>query len=388
MNLQLVERGPVRVYPSGIARAMLRRESQRVTLADRLREIYRGSEVEKRHAAGLQLHMALGINAASGPGFNGNFASIFPGALQIIQTDLGLTYGGTPFAAGTTPPVVTSTGALTAKPVPILAKCTNAAAIGSGAQFSIYYDGTGTTPAMTGVTPAVGTPIALTGVGAGLSWTWAAGTAALNNTWTATGTVSADQTSNHLDAAQATATRQPIVGIGLNGRVHLQSDGVDDYLQSNLALPNPTITPTYIYGVVRDDSWISGRGICGPTTNFAGRIMQLTGTNNLIQGGFGNVGNAVATTTGTWNRLKSYVTGSSATALLQVGSTVAAGADDGHQNTACTAFNLFGERVTTFAACSWLLFVALPYLPSAAQIAAADAAVNSVLGYGAGNVGL
>lgn len=217
--------------------------------------------------------MWIGGGSISIPGdplivaFNGNFASLFPGAYQSLQADLGLTYGGVPLAnAGNTATTVLSlTGALPTVPVPIWARATNSLAIGAGATFSIYYDGTGTTPAMIGVNPAVGVPVALTGAATGLSVAWAAGTSVNGNTWKATCAALADQTPNAKNMSQAIAAKQPVVGLDASNNLELQFDGVDDELNGLLTLPAPGTTPWAMFGVVRHDTWAASDVLISPS---------------------------------------------------------------------------------------------------------------------------
>lgn len=154
-------------------------------------------------------------------GFSGNFAQLFTSLglspYHVQQMDMGITYGGTPAATGTTPPVGTLTGTLTGPYIPLWFVCTNTAAIGSGATFSAYADDAGVTPFMTGITPTAGVPVALTGVGAGLLMAWAAGTATVADAWKAGASAVADQTTNAVNFANATASEQPPVGLGING---------------------------------------------------------------------------------------------------------------------------------------------------------------------------
>ncbi len=153
-----------------------------------------------------------------------NFATLLSSPLQSVQTDLGLTYGTTPLASGTAPPVATLSGSLLKDgAVPLWFKCTTLGVIGAGAVFAAYVDGTGTTPIMSGITPTAGVPIAITGSAAvsGISVAWAAGTAATDNVWEATCAGLQDQSGNGLHYTQPTASLQPVIGIGLNGKASL-----------------------------------------------------------------------------------------------------------------------------------------------------------------------
>lgn len=203
-------------------------------------------------------------NAVVAAPFNGNFASLFPGAFQVVQSDLGLTYGGTPLAAGTTPVVGTITGTLATTPVPILFTCTTPGVIGAGAIFAASFNG-GVSNAMTGINPAAGTPFPLTGAATGLSMTWAAGSALADNTWTATSVSLSDQSGNGFDYSQAVAGKQPIITVGVNGKPGLLSDGVDDFFASLLNLPTPAATPFTQILIGKVVSWTLNRLLCGGT---------------------------------------------------------------------------------------------------------------------------
>jgi hypothetical protein len=191
--------------------------------------------------------------SGGGAAFNGNFATLLSGPYQSAQTDLGLTYGDTPLASGTTPPVATLSGTLTKDgAVPLWFKCTTGGVVGSGAVFAAYIDGTGTTPIMTGIAPAAGTPVAITGsaVLAGMSAAWAAGTANVDNVWKAKCAGLQDQSGAGLHYTQPLAARQPTIGIGLNGKAELIMAG-NIYLTSAYNMATPT---TQII-VMRRNSW-------------------------------------------------------------------------------------------------------------------------------------
>jgi hypothetical protein len=223
--------------------------------------------------------------AASGPI---NFATYFPGAYQIVQTDIGLTYGSTPYAAGTgTPPVGTLSGTPSGAVVPLLFKCTTAGTIGSGAVFAAYADGTGSTPFMTGITPSAGTPVSLTGVGAGMSMAWAAGTAALNHTWTATCSGLADQSGNARHYTQTSPTLQPLITLGPNGVASIANPTAANgirYLESTWAAPGTT-TPMMILAVFRALGWNAGSGRLIGDASFGNAlaILQLDGSSPALE---------------------------------------------------------------------------------------------------------
>lgn len=311
--------------------------------------------------------------------FNGSFATLFPGAFQVVQTDLGLTYGGTPLATATntSTTVLTLTGTLATVPVPIWAVATNTLAIGAGAQFNIYYDGLGVTPAMVGVTPAVATPVALTGAATGLSLAWSAGASVNADSWKATCAGLADQSGNTKNYSQATASKQPIVTVGLNGKPGLLGDGVDDFFTSTFNLPDQAVTPWLVYFIMNQITWVSGRRPLGVNsgTNFG--LNQQSSSPNLstLNGGVLNPGLAV----GVWGVVESQML-NGATSFERMGTTKVTGALAFGPNAGGT--QIFG---TASANAANVEMLALIYAP-AQSTAAVAAAVNSAAGYGVGNV--
>jgi len=318
---------------------------------------------------------------AAGSAFSGNFATLFPGAYQVAQTDLGLTYGGTLLAAvgnaGTT--VVTLTGSLSSVPVPVWAVGTNSAAIGSGANYNIYYDGIGTTVAMN-VTPAsAGVAVPLTGAGTGLSLTWSAGTCAPGDLYRATCSALGDQSGNGLGYSQATASKQPIVGPGLNGRVSLIHSGSS--LVSLLNLPVPGTTPYYTAAVFRQLSWGSSLTMWGRTSGLGETVFQSTGgpsPNLTSYSGTGITGNTGAPL-GTW--VDAEIKRSNAAGdTHKFGATTVTGSSG---NNATTGMEIGSATGTSFGNIELLLLVHTPNLP---DWVAFRAAVNSAAGYGVGAV--
>lgn len=200
-----------------------------------LRAASKPSKPSSSLASGFGLGLGLPqYNPTPAPSGIG-YAALIPNAYQILQSDVGVIYSTTmqPVAGNTATTVVSLTdarsSALTAIPVQI--KATNALAIGSGGQFSVSFD-FGSTYPITGITPTAGTPVALSGLGAGISLTWAAGTVVLNNVWNAAAATWNDRTTNAKNATQATLSRQPIIIPGPNGVPEILFDGVDDFLNS------------------------------------------------------------------------------------------------------------------------------------------------------------
>lgn len=354
---------------------------------DILRRRYRVRRPEHRRA------MYIGGGGVSIPGdaaaiaaasFAGNFASLFPGAYGVWQTDSGFTYGGTPLvtSGNTSTTVLTLTGSLATVPVPILAKATNTLAIGAGATFNIYYDD-GTTPAMTGITPAVNTPVALTGAGAGLFLAWAAGTSVTNNSWKATCAALADQTANGNAHAQATASLQPVVTVGLNGKPGLLFDGVDDLLDAaTLNLPAPSVTPWSAFLVFRLASFTAFAnprilsGISSSVDILFGN--GSAGGSNIFASGFGPT-SPKPSSNAIYYALDFSFTNSTADYLRVGNSAAVTGVSSG--SSAPTGRRIGGGGAT-FSNMELLMIAYAP--PQSAT--AWRAAVNSAAGYGVGAI--
>lgn len=340
-------------------------------IAERLR---RRKLRASHYGMGVSLSIDVFDQSSSTGGFNGNFSTIFTGALQIVQSDLGLTYGGIPVATAgnTSTTVLTQTGTIAGVYVPILVKATNTLAIGSGAQFSISYDG-GSTFAMTGVTPTAGLPVALTGAGAGLSISWTAGTSVINDAWRATCAGLADQSGNVKDYSQALAAKQPVLGVGINGRCSVDWDGVDDVLASTLATPVPGVTPYFFYGVWRAAAKGSAMQMLGDTGGISHVIDSNLGTLADVRQFNGGSANSQAMAANTWLRVHARF-GNSIADFLKIGSAVAITGQNAGNNAGSGA--LLGAATAAGAQSSPLKLVLAVFTPVATQFAAADAAVT------------
>lgn len=259
------------------------------------------------------------------------FAMAFPAAYQVLQFDQGLLYGGTPkaTAGNTATTIVSLSGVITGAAVPIWVTSTNSATVGSGATFSVSFDG-GSTQAMTGVTPTAGTPVALTGAGLGMSIALTAGTGVSGNSWKATCAGLDDLAGNGNDASQFAAAKQPIVTVGVNGKPGLLFDGVDDTMSAPLQLPVPGTTP-----------WCGAMVMRRPTTQAAndrlvndnsdrGALLLTAATSIRLynQGTFGPT--ATGLPTNTWGAVD-WMFSNSASDRIQTGSgAVATGAGAGN----------------------------------------------------------
>lgn len=148
----------------------------------------------------------------------------------LWYADRGLTLGGTLLAQGTTPPVVTITGATGASVGLHLEIDSVAGGTGLGqATFKVSLDN-GSSYLLTG--QLTGASVAL---GAGLVASFAAGPYNINNKWDGTVSGQADQSGVGRHLLQATAAKQMLcVAPGVNLQPVVRGDGVDDFLQTTL----------------------------------------------------------------------------------------------------------------------------------------------------------
>lgn len=298
----------------------------------------------------------------------------------MLQSDLGLTYGGTLLAnaGNTSTTVLTLTGSLATTPVPLWAVATNTLAIGAGAAFNIYVDGLGVTPLMSGVVPAAGAPIPLNGAASGLSLTWSVGTSVITDGWKATCAGLADQTANGKDAIQVGVTRQPVITRGLNGKPGLQFDGVNDVLTSTVGTLLAGIHLALIVG--RVTALASGANSIIGGDGFFGTIYQNTPTTFTE---YNNVAANAVTFSALTNQRWAGVYHNGASDSLRIGSTPivtggSAGAGNGNNRH-------IGATGTVPGQFGFLEVFAVIYCP-VQDYSAFDAAINSAAGYGPGSV--
>jgi len=307
--------------------------------------------------------------------FNGSFASLFPGAYQVLQSDRGLTYGGTPLAAAgnTSTTVLTLTGTLATAPVPIRVKATNTAAVGS-ATFDISLDG-GASFSSIGTPPTAGVPAPLTGAATGLSLTWSAGNSVINDTWNATAAASADQSGNAKDFTQANPAKQMVVTVGLNGKAALLWDGVDDVYNSALTMPANPVFDWKVWRKVTEPSGISLH--CGGIAGLS-HVLNCPGVATTLSTFASGGGNTVNITLNQWMRTEAYFSNSASDYTKAGSGAPVSGTNAGAAAT--TAGYQIGNCVNVagrFSNMELLIHALMPYLPSAGQLAAANAAVST-----------
>jgi hypothetical protein len=319
-----------------------------------LRKTYSGPGFGSRSFACLGLGMGLGIGLGSGLGVPGGgpLSSQFaPGTLVLaMQSDIGVTYDTavTLNAGGTSTSVVTLGGTLTNAQVPVLVKATNSATVGSGATFDISYDG-GSTFAMTGVTPTAATPVALTGtgIGAGRTLTWAAGTGVTNDTWEAYAAGWADGATSPHNATATTAAKRPKITVGTGGKPGLLGNGTSTAFTTTLILPQPSVTPTHIYVVGRaPTNPASNRCIAGAAGGAS--IFFGIGTGPVLNQYDGTFANSSAFVANTWYAFQGGFTGG-VSDYTKAGSAVAVNGGNAGNNTPAAGVCLLSANVGFYA---------------------------------------
>jgi len=319
---------------------------------------------------------------SSAAGFNGQFASLFPGAYQVLQSDLGLTYGGTPLATGTTPPVGTLSGSLATVPVPLWFKCTTAGPIGGAARFAAYADGLGVTPFQTNIAPAAGVPVALAAPCVGLSHAWAAGTAALDNVWKATCAGWADQTANGLNASNVVPATQPVITIGLNGKPGLLFDGINDVLRHAMIASGTNPLQMIVIGRLLNNA-SANQCFIGDAFDGTGAILCLGSGGNVIRMFNGVHANPVTPASLLVPiRISATFTGSIADEM-RAGSVSATGTSAGALHSIQQPGIGTDEAFSLYANAEIFCVIRTPPV---ASLAAFDSALNSAAGYGPGAI--
>lgn len=319
---------------------------------------------------GIGLGIGLGVNSGANGGFNGVFTSLgWTGLEQLFQSDVGLAYDAAAVATAgntsTTTIAIANSGSTA--PCALLIKSTNTLAIGSGATFSIYADG-GTTPFMTGVTPTAGVGVALTGVGAGATLTWTAGTSVTNDTWKSATNLWNDQASSPHNGTSSGANR-PLIVPGTGGKLALSGNGTNTNLATTFNFPAaPATTNQYIYLLARLTATPGGNAaLCAVP---GGGTFAIYGTTApLIQQYQGTLANGSTPTINTWYLISAKFTGSVSDSL-KLGSAAAVSGTSAGNAAPAGSFAYFSATSGFFCACD-IMFAAVATSPAPAGLGAA-----------------
>lgn len=321
-----------------------------------------------------RLQCGLGIGLGQGGPMQGllggipNFAAIVPGAYLIVHADRGITYGSNlrATAGNTSTATMAVSGTLTSgRAVPIWLVLTSTTA------GNVYYDGAGTTAAMTGVSVSSGVGIALTGAGSGITITPSAGTLVSGNSWKATWSTAPDQSGNGNNATAINAGEQPLIGVGVAGRSTI-SCAAAHRLVSAVTTGSPSTTPLSLYLALAATSVVGQQIYVG--SDGRPTLYSSTGNVNNLTQYLGGAGPSSALTTAA-TRIMATWTGSG-TDTLKVG---AAGTLTGAavSNVGLLSLGIGGSSGATFySTMSCYLVIAAPSI-SAGTMAALDAALTS-----------
>lgn len=307
--------------------------------------------------------------------FSGDFGALFTGVLTSVASHVGLVEGTTLLHSAGSGPVLTFSGTRTGSPTAITVTCpTTGGARGTWLGLVTYGDGS--TQAFTSAAT-----VALTGLGAGLTLNIATGTAVTTDVWKATAATWTDQSGAGKNFTEATASLQPVIAVGPNGKACVKFDGVDDTMSAAVGLAAPGTTPYTYLAAVRIDAWSSNTCIIG-ADSFVARVMMEGSSPQIKQGNSG--GNLVTggPAVGAFGRLIAEYT-NSASDLIKFGS-VPVNGTSAAENSSTFAITLATTGSLAAGAVSFLHFIALNNVPTAPQLSAYDAAIASF--YGAGNV--
>jgi len=309
-----------------------------------------------------------GIGDAAGA-FNGNFNSIFPAAYQSVQTDIGLTYGGTMLAAGTAPPVLTLTGSVAGVAVPIRVEATSSGALGVW-QGKVSYDGGSSFPQ----TFTSAATIPLTAGATGLTLNIAAGNATgpADNFWLATCSALADQSGNAAHYSQATPANQAVITPGLNGCPGLLLDGTNDDFGSTLSQPAPGTQKWCVFGVFKHITW-NTNDVPFASRNTADGLTSSGVTPQMVFFNGSSIPANNGATLGSWVEFEVELQNTAAD-RLKLGTVTTTGIAGNAVLLNPRIGSLGGSRFSNME------FLALVYVPGTPNFAAARAAVTAKYG--------
>lgn len=187
---------------------------------------------------------------------------------------------------------------------------------------------------------------------------------------------------NGFAASQATGSKQPILGTGVNSRPKITFDGVDDVLiDSVLDLPAPGTTPIFAWGIINQITWAASKAVWGAgSVGSVAQITGLTSTPNLVSYAgvaTGPLNNGAAL--GSPVRVEQFHNNNT-TDYLKLGSVSVTGVNTGNGNPAAS-WNL-GAALNASSFGNFDIYACLVFSgkPSGAELSALDAAVTSWYG--------
>lgn len=307
-----------------------------------------------------------------------NFKAVAGAKTKVdLQADTGITIDGTPVAAGTAPPAVTWSGALTAAAnyVPFL-QC-DGAGVRAVATFKVSWDGGATFP-LTGQAISSGSLALTTPLGNTLTVSFPSASYLTDNTYTAVCSTWVDQSGNGLDFSNSTAGSQPrIIYQALNGHLGIKFDGTDDFLRATTVAVAPGTSPAFLWMLVKQDTWTSGDKICGGSNSgltifqsaTTPKLRQFTGTN----------GTQVNLTTATYKRVQASYQNSTSD-FIQAGSNTGTGTNTGNVGATNMALGCSAAGAA-FSDCTIISFGwGENWVPSAGDLTSLDTVATNIGG--------
>ncbi len=201
-----------------------------------------------------------------------------------------------------------------------------------------------------------------TGVTIGASFAWN-DLGAGNKDWT-NATAAAGPS---LNATDATLSNLPTLSL----------NGTSQYCDSSLALPAPATTPTYIFMIVKQDSWTNAEGFVNSVTTSRFKVGQNTPTPNISMNNGTQGVNCPDLPVGTWGVVEAEFTGSTADALRAIGGASATGTNTGNNASANNRRMGGNQNLSTFCAMTIYAIGYAKRIPTVGERASLAAWVNA-----------
>jgi hypothetical protein len=240
------------------------------------------------------------------------------GVLRAWQSDFGVTPGTTLRAFGPTPPAVTVSGSPPSGTIPAVRVEMQLGGARGVATFRYSADN-GANWIEQNVVTAATYPALVPSALAGITFAFPNATYDVSNTYLGTTSGWVCQKTG-ATAAMATAATQPVVGT-LSGRPNIIWSGAQRLFESTLPLPAPGTTPTFVWFVARQTTWVINKALfagAGVSVNIS--LLTKVATPN-VQQFCGSVNNTIGIPVGTLVRGEAYYSASAAD-YVKVGATI------------------------------------------------------------------